>query len=428
MKILIIGSGGREHSIGRKLAQSKKKPELIFAPGNPGMKSLGTCFSVGAEDIEGLLNLAKNENVDLTITGPEVPLVKGIVDKFEESGLKIFGPNAAAARLEGSKAFSKDFMAKYNIPTADYQNFTDLKAAKSYLEKVGAPIVIKASGLAAGKGALVCMTMEEALQALESMLGSNAIFGDAGAEVVIEEFMEGEEASIIVVADGKNYVMLPSSQDHKRINDNDEGLNTGGMGAYSPAPVATKEILSQAESQVIAPTLAGMEKEGCPYKGVLYAGLMLTSSGIKVVEFNCRLGDPETQVILPVYNGDLLDLIETSLEDGLADYPSNEPNSCAAVVVMAAGGYPGSYEKGIEITGLEASKLPESAHVIHAGTKRSDNRIVTSGGRVLGAVGEGPDLRTAIDTAYKTIDCISFNQAHYRKDIGKKGLARTEKK
>jgi phosphoribosylamine--glycine ligase len=428
MKVLVIGSGGREHAIGRKLAQSPLAPDLLFAPGNPGMEELGACFPVSAEDIDGLLSLAKKESVDITIVGPEAPLVKGITDRFEAEGLEIFGPSAAGARLEGSKAFCKDFMAKYNIPTAEYRNFTDLEQAKSYLKERSAPIVIKASGLAAGKGAIVCMTMDEASQAVESMLGPEAVFGEAGKEVVIEEYMEGEEASVIVVADGENYLMLPSSQDHKRINDNDQGLNTGGMGAYAPAPVVTSDILSRTESEIIIPTLQGMIKEGSPYKGFLYAGLMISSGRPRVVEFNCRLGDPETQVILPVYNGDFLELITAALEHRLDGFRPPESNSCAAIVVMAAGGYPGKYGKGYPITGLDSSRLPRSSHVIHAGTKIENGQIVTSGGRVLGIVGEGADLCAAIDTAYIAVECISFEKAHFRKDIGQKGLTRLEKK
>ncbi|MBF0433564.1 MAG: phosphoribosylamine--glycine ligase [Fibrobacteria bacterium] len=428
MKVLIIGSGGREHSIGRKVAQSPKSPELIFAPGNPGMACLGTCFPVSAEDPDALLDLAKREMVDLTIVGPEVSLVLGIVDKFESEGLKIFGPNAAAARLEGSKAFSKDFMAKYHIPTADFQNFTELEPALSYLKDVGAPIVIKASGLAAGKGAIVCMDMETAVKAVTDMLGPESVFGESGKEVVIEECMVGEEASILAVCDGNDYVLLSSSQDHKRVNDNDEGLNTGGMGAYSPAPVVTSELLSKVEEEIIKPTLEGMKQEGCPYKGVLYAGIMDTETGPRVVEYNCRLGDPEAQVVLPMYKGDILDLVEASISGQLSDFETKAPEGNACIVVMAAGGYPGSYKKDVVIEGLDSSDMPANAHVIHAGTTEKEGKIVTSGGRVLGLVGQGASLKEAIDTAYQAVSCISFTNAHYRKDIGKKGLSRLEAK
>jgi phosphoribosylamine--glycine ligase len=308
MKILVIGSGGREHAIGLKLSQSPKKPALIFAPGNPGMAELGKCVPVAADDIKGLLDLALAGKPDLTVVGPEVPLVKGIVDAFQATGLTIFGPSAAAARLEGSKAFSKDFMARYGIPTAAYQTFRELEPARAYLAETGAPVVVKASGLAAGKGAVVCMALDEAHAALDSMLGPDAVFGEAGREVVIEEFMEGEEASVFAVCDGTNYVLLPAAQDHKRVFNDDKGPNTGGMGAYAPAPVMTPELLETTRRTIIDPTLEGMRQEGCPYQGVLFVGLMLSPGGPRVVEYNCRLGDPETQAVLPVWEGDLAEL------------------------------------------------------------------------------------------------------------------------
>jgi phosphoribosylamine--glycine ligase len=424
MKILIIGNGGREHAIGRKLASSPKKPTLIFAPGNPGMEELGSCFSVPADDFRGLLTLAQTQKVDLTIVGPEQPLVGGIVDLFESSGLRIFGPNRAAAALEGSKAFSKDFMARHNIPTAHYQNFRALEPAKAHLREVGAPIVVKASGLAAGKGAVVCMTMQEAESALNSMLGPKAIFGAAGSEVVIEEFMEGEEASLFALCDGESFVLLPTAQDHKRIGDGDTGLNTGGMGAYSPAPLMTPALLDEVSRTIVQPTLDGMRQEGAPYKGILFVGLMITPKGPKVVEYNCRLGDPETQVVLPILEEDLLELILASIEGGLGNLKVSPPKEWAAVVVMASKGYPGPYETGIPITGLEQMESLPRSEAIHAGTKRMQGKLVTAGGRVLGMVGHGPTLQNAIDAAYAGVAKVEFPGAQFRSDIGKKGLAR----
>ena len=428
MKILIIGSGGREHAIGLKLSQSPRKPELIFAPGNPGMENLGKCFSIPADNLAALLDLAQAEKIDLTLVGPEVPLVNGIVDLFREKGLVIFGPTKAAAQLEGSKAFSKDFMARHQIPTAAFKNFNSLDLALKYLHEVGAPIVIKASGLAAGKGAIVCPTMPEAIEALESMLGPKAIFGSAGSEVVIEEFMEGEEASIFALTDGKDFVLLPSAQDHKRIGDGDTGPNTGGMGAYSPAPIMTEEQLNFISEKIVAPTLKGMAEEGYPYTGILFVGVMVTVNGPKVVEYNCRLGDPETQVVLPVMENDLLDLILASLPGSKSSLPKNSiqknpAHKFAAVVVIASEGYPGAYFSGIPIHGLELLEKAPLCHAIHAGTKNVGNQLVTAGGRVLGMVGEGPDLKSAIDAAYSGIPHLKIAGMQFRKDIGKKGLA-----
>lgn len=424
MNILIIGSGGREHAIGLKLSESPQRPTLFFAPGNPGMESLGKCFPISGEDFPALLKLVQSEKIDLTIVGPEIPLVAGIVDLFESQGHKIFGPSKKAAALEGSKAFSKDFMQRYHIPTAAFKNFTDLGEAQKYLRKIGSPIVIKASGLAAGKGAVVCLTMNEAEEALLSMLGPDAIFGKAGSEVVIEEFMEGEEASVFALTDGDDFVLLPTAQDHKRIGDGDTGLNTGGMGAYSPAPIMSPEMLAEINRTIIAPTLAGMRAEHAPYRGILFVGIMVTPAGPKVVEFNCRLGDPETQVVLPILEEDLLELILASLEGKLNTIKVQPPRKWAAVVVMAAEGYPGAYTKNIPIEGLEKlSGLPHT-HLVHAGTQKLAGQIVTTGGRVLGLVGQGPNLKSAIDSAYDGVKKIQFQGAQFRNDIGKKGLAR----
>lgn len=424
MKVLIIGNGGREHAIGRKIAQSPRKPTLIFAPGNPGMESLGSCFSVAPDDFRGLLTLAQVQKVDLTIVGPEQPLVGGLVDLFEANGLKVFGPDRVAAALEGSKAFAKDFMARHGIPTARYRTFRSMDTARTHLRDVGAPIVIKASGLAGGKGAVVCMTVNEAESALQSMLGPKASFGLAGSEVVMEEFMEGEEASVFALTDGENFVLLPSAQDHKRIGDGDTGPNTGGMGAYAPAPLMTPELIDETCRTIIAPTLKGMRLEGMPYRGILYVGVMVTPKGPKVVEFNCRLGDPETQVVLPILEEDFLELILASLEGRLDQMTVLPPRQWAAVVVLASKGYPGPYETGIPIEGLGQVESVPKAHAIHAGTKRLQGRLATAGGRVLGIVGQGPSLQDAIKAAYAGTEQVQFQGIQFRKDIGKKGLAR----
>lgn len=422
MKVLVIGSGGREHAIALKLSQSPQNPTLIFAPGNPGMEALGTCFDVKADDIQGLLALAQSQAVDFTVVGPEVPLVLGAVDLFNAHGMPAFGPSALAARLEGSKAFSKDIMAKYNVPTAAYRNFTELEEALAYTRAQGAPIVVKASGLAAGKGAVVCETLAHAEETLQDMLGTKAVFGDSGKEVVVEEFMVGEEASIFAVCDGEDYVLLASAQDHKRIFDEDLGPNTGGMGAYAPAPVATPELVARVEAEVIRPVLDGMKAEGCPYKGVLYVGIMATAQGPKVVEFNCRLGDPETQCVLPLYQGDLLELFQKSAAGALKNYQAAPNVGAAAVVVIASKGYPEAYPKGEEILGLD--QMPAGASALHAGTQSVDGKIVTNGGRVLGIVGQGSDLKDALDKAYAGVAQIQFPAKFNRTDIGQKGLRR----
>lgn len=428
MKILVIGSGGREHAIGLKLARSPQKPLLIFAPGNPGMTGLGTCHSVAADDVPALRKLALTEKPDLTVVGPEVPLVKGIVDTFRKNGLTVFGPTAAAARLEGSKAFSKDFMARHGIPTAAYQTFSEHEPARAFLGKTGAPVVVKASGLAAGKGAVVCTTLEEARAALDSMLGPDAVFGEAGREVVIEEFMEGEEASVFAVCDGERFVLLPTAQDHKRALDGDRGPNTGGMGAYAPAPAMTPELVERTCREIIAPTLEGMRREKCPYQGVLYVGLMLTAQGPKVVEFNCRLGDPEAQVVLPLYEGDLAALLMDAAQGRLpeeavaARSAAQPPRESAAVVVLASGGYPGPYRNGVRIEGVEEADALPGVQVLHAGTRMQDGFLATAGGRVLGVAGMGATLQAALSAAYAGVERVRFEGMHYRRDIGRKGL------
>jgi phosphoribosylamine--glycine ligase len=421
MKILLIGSGGREHAIALAIKKSPLCAELVCAPGNPGMATLGKCIAIDAANPKEIAELAEKEKADFTVIGPEIPLVAGVVDEFKKNGLLIFGPTKAAAQLEGSKAFSKEFMKRHKIPTAAYETFTDLQKAKNYLKEHPAPIVVKASGLAAGKGAVVCISDKEALEAVEEMLGEKAVFGESGKTVVIEEFMEGEEASIFAVCDGKNYVLLSPAQDHKRIFDGDKGPNTGGMGAYSPAPLVSKAMLNLIKKDIIEPTLYGMAKEGNPYTGVLFVGIMATKNGPKVVEYNCRLGDPETQAVLAVYRGDLLDLFHKAATGKLNEAKETEPDGHAAVVVMASQGYPGKYKGPTPISGIsEAEKT--GAVVLHAGTKFQNASLLTAGGRVLGVVGKGSTLKAALDTAYSGVKEIKFDGAQYRKDIGKKGL------
>lgn len=424
MKVLVLGSGGREHAIAIAVKNSPLCSELICAPGNPGMQCLGRCLPVSVSDNQAILQLIESEKIDFTVVGPEIPLVNGLVDLLESKGHPAFGPKAQAAALEGSKAFSKHIMKKYGIPTAAYEQFTDLTSALDYLAKHPAPIVVKASGLAAGKGAVVCMTDAEAISAVEDMLGEKAIFGESGKTVVIEEFMTGEEVSLFAVCDGTDYVMLASAQDHKRIFDNDEGPNTGGMGAYAPAPIATADLVAQVEREVVVPTLAGMRAEGAPYQGVLYVGIMVTPEGPKVVEYNCRLGDPEAQVLLPVFGGDFLELCIAAAQGKIAQYKgSKETVGSAAIVVMASAGYPGNYPTGFEVKGIaEAEEL--GAQVLHAGTKVENGKLRTAGGRVFGVVGKGKSLPDALALAYKGVEYVQYEGRFFRKDIGQKGLAR----
>ncbi|MDR2579723.1 MAG: phosphoribosylamine--glycine ligase [Fibromonadaceae bacterium] len=423
MKVLLIGSGGREHAMALSIKKSKLCTELVCAPGNPGMAKLGSCIEIDVGNPKEIAKLAKEQAVDFTVIGPEVPLVAGVVDAFQKQGMKIFGPTAAAAKLEGSKAFSKEFMKRHSVPTAGYETFTDLQKAKDYLNERSAPIVVKASGLAAGKGAIICQTKEEALQAVESMLGENAVFGESGKTVVIEEFMKGEEASIFAVCDGKDYLLLAPAQDHKRIFDNDKGPNTGGMGAYAPAPIITGDMMDIIKETIIEPTLRGMAEEGNPYTGILFLGIMVTKEGPKLVEYNCRLGDPETQAVLAVYGGDLLDLFYKAAMGKIKELAKINHQGYAAVVVMASEGYPGEYKSGVSISGIsEVEKT--SALLLHAGTRIQDYELQTAGGRVFGVVGKGTTLKAALDVAYSGVKKIKFAGAHYRSDIGKKGLAK----
>jgi len=427
MKVLIIGSGGREHALAWKCAQSSLADEVLVAPGNAGtaLECGVQNVDVGAEDIDGLLELATRESVGLTIVGPEVPLVAGISDRFRERGLACFGPGAAGARLEGSKAYTKDFLRRHGIPTAEYRNFEDLAAALAYIRERGAPIVIKADGLAAGKGVVVARTLAEAEAAATDMLQGNA-FGAAGSRIVVEEFLEGEEASFIVMTDGSHVLPFASSQDHKARDEGDTGPNTGGMGAYSPAPVVTPDIESRILEEVIHPTLAGLAADGVSYTGFLYAGLMITADGTpKVIEFNCRLGDPETQPILMRLESDLVALCLATLEGRLAEQRATWKPQAALGVVMAAGGYPGSYAKGAVIRGLPATD-GTACKVFHAGTAERSGDIVTSGGRVLCVVGLGDSVAAARDRAYRQVRDIDWQDAYARGDIGHRAIAREQ--
>ncbi len=426
MKILLIGSGGREHALAWKLAQSTKVEKVLVAPGNAGtdLEHKVENLAIGAEDIDKLLDYAQSNAIDLTVVGPEAPLVEGIVDQFSAAGLKCFGPSKGAAQLEGSKAFSKDFFARYGIPTAAYGNFTDIDEAVAYIKQQGAPIVVKADGLAAGKGVILADTEAQAIEAVNDMLAGNA-FGDAGHRVVIEEFLHGEEASIIVIADGEHYLPMATSQDHKARDNGDKGPNTGGMGAYSPAPVVTDEISQKIMQQVIEPTLKGMSQEGYPFTGFLYAGVMIDEQGdVKVLEYNVRFGDPETQPVMMRLQSDLVDLLESAL-DGRLDQQKIEWDKRAALgVVLAAGGYPGSYETGDVIHGLDEADS-ENCKVFHAGTaKNKQGDIVTSGGRVLCAVGLGNTVSEAQKEAYNCVQKINWKNLYYRDDIGYRAVNR----
>lgn len=425
MKILIIGGGGREHALAWKAARSPRVDTVFVAPGNAGTAREAGCrnLDIGAEDIPGLLAFARTEGIDLTIVGPEAPLVAGVVDAFRAEGLAIFGPTKDAARLEGSKAFSKDFLARHRIPTAAYGSFTDLDEALAYLRAQGAPIVVKADGLAAGKGVILARTLEEAEAAVRDMLAGNA-FGEAGHRVVIEEFLSGEEASFICMVDGEHVLPMATSQDHKARDNGDQGPNTGGMGAYSPAPVVTPEIHERIMNQVILPTVRGMAAEGTPYTGFLYAGVMIDAQGIpKVLEFNCRFGDPETQPIMMRLRSDLIELVEAALAGRLDRTEADWDPRAALGVVLAAGGYPADYRKGDVIRGLPDTDA-EDAKVFHAGTTLKDGQVVTQGGRVLCAVGLGERVSDAQARAYALTKQLNWDDVYYRTDIGYRAVAR----
>jgi len=423
MKVLVIGGGGREHALVWKIAQSPLVEKVYCAPGNPGIAQQAECVSIAVDDLDGLLAFAKENSVDLTVVGPELPLTLGIVDRFKAAGLTIFGPDAKAAQLEGSKVFCKDVMAKYGVPTAAYGTFVERDAAIAFVRQHGAPIVVKADGLAAGKGVVVAQSEEEAIEAIDAAL-VDGVFGDAGRTVVIEEFLAGEEASFIAFTDGETILPLASSQDHKPVYDDDQGPNTGGMGAYSPAPVVTPAIHDMVVEQVLKPLVKGMEAEGCPYNGVLYAGLMIDGDDVKVLEFNARLGDPEAQPLLSRLKSDLVPVLMACARGELAGTDLEWHDKAAVCVVMASGGYPREFAKGHPIQGLDAAAKIDDLTVFHAGTASKDGAIVNSGGRVLGVTGLGTTVAEAIDKAYAGVAVIDWQDVHYRKDIGQKALKR----
>ncbi len=423
MKILVIGSGGREHALVWKIKQSKKVETIFCAPGNAGISKMADCVDIAVTDVEKLLKFAKKEKIDLTVVGPESSLVVGIVDVFEKNGLRIFGPTMKAAELEGSKVFSKKFLEKYNIPTAAFKVFKDSNKAKKYIESHGAPIVVKADGLAAGKGVIVAKTVEEAKQAVDLIMADKA-FGSAGDTIVIESCLTGEEASFIAFTDGKTVLPLPTSQDHKAIFENDEGPNTGGMGAYSPAPVVTSEIADFVMTRVMLPTIKGLEAEGRPFKGMLYAGLMIDGDTINVLEFNCRFGDPEAQPLLMRLKSDIIDIFEAAIDGKLDRIEMKIDPRPTVCVVMSSGGYPGPYENGKVISGLKKASECRGVEVFHAGTIRKGGRTVTNGGRILGVTAVGNTLKDAIARAYNAVDVIKWTNCYCRRDIGEKALKR----
>jgi phosphoribosylamine---glycine ligase len=421
MKVLVVGGGGREHALVWKISQSPKVARIFAAPGNAGIAQLAECVPIKAENITGLLSFAKATAIDLTVVGPEVPLSMGIVDEFSSAGLRIFGPSGKAAEIEASKKFSKDLMKKYRIPSAEYGVFTERTSAEAYVREKGAPIVVKADGLAAGKGVVVAETVDEAVKAIDLIMVKRA-FGNAGDRVIVEEFLQGEEASFMAFTDGKTVVPMASSQDHKRVFDGDKGPNTGGMGAYSPAPIVTRELEKTVMEKIMVPTVRAMEKEGRLFKGVLYAGLMIKNNEAKVLEFNARFGDPETQPVMMRLNTDLVDIIQAIIDGNLSRIDIAWKPESAVCVVMASGGYPGQYEKGKELRGLEKASRHDRVMVFHAGTALKNGKAVTDGGRVLGVTGLGPMVASAIDNAYAAVREISFEGAHYRRDIGARAL------
>ena len=418
MKILIVGSGGREHAIAWKVSQSPKAEKIYCAPGNAGIEEYAECVPIGAMEFEKLAAFAKEKEIDLTVVGMDDPLVGGIVDVFEKEGLRVFGPRKNAAVLEGSKAFSKDLMKKYGIPTAAYENFDDPDKALAYLETAEFPIVLKADGLALGKGVLICNTLEEAKDGVrEIMLDKH--FGAAGNRMVIEEFMTGREVSVLSFVDGKTIKCMTSAQDHKRALDGDQGLNTGGMGTFSPSPFYTPEIDEFCQKHIYQPTVDAMAAEGRPFKGVIFFGLMLTEKGPKVLEYNARFGDPEAQVVLPRMKNDIVDVFEACIDGTLDQIDLQFEDNAAVCVVLASGGYPVSYEKGLPIEGLENLKGRDGVYVFHAGTRKENGRFVTNGGRVLGVTATGPDLKAARANAYEAVKQVTFEKAYCRSDIGK---------
>ncbi len=427
MKVLVVGGGGREHALVWKIAQSPRVSKVFCAPGNAGISQQATLAPIKANDLQGLLAFALKEAIDLTVVGPEEPLTLGIVDLFESKGLAIFGPSRKAAEIEGSKVFAKEMMRKYRIPTASYEIFEDREKAIAYLRKTAMPLVVKADGLAAGKGVIICHRVEEAIQAVDQIMTERA-FGEAGARVVIEECLTGEEASFIAFTDGKSILPIASCQDHKAVFDGDQGPNTGGMGAYSPAPVVTEEVHKKIVERVLKPMIQGLGEEGRPYRGALYAGIMVRGGEPKVLEFNARLGDPETQPALMRMKGDILPILEACINGSLSSSTVEWDSRAAVCVVLTSQGYPGQYAKGKTITGLDEVSRMKDIFVFHAGTALQEGHIVTNGGRVLGVTGLGEDIKRAIDQTYQAVRKISWEGVHYRKDIGFKALRNLSEK
>ncbi|HBV96642.1 MAG: phosphoribosylamine--glycine ligase [Peptococcaceae bacterium BICA1-7] len=421
MKVLVVGGGGREHALCWKISQSPRVSKIYCAPGNAGITGVAECVGIKAADIDGLVTFAYNQGIDLAVVGPEDPLTRGLVDALEAHGIRVFGPRASAAAIEGSKVLSKDIMAKYGIPTAGYRSFENRREAVEYIKSLSSPCVVKADGLAAGKGVIVAGTTEEALEAIVQIMDDRA-FGSAGDKVVVEELLTGEEVSILAFTDGITVAPMLPAQDHKQVYDGDKGPNTGGMGAYAPAPVCTPELYKYALEKILQPTVAAMASEGRPYSGVLYAGLMVTAEGPKVLEYNARFGDPEAQPVLMMLKTDLVDIMDAVIDKRLKDINIEWEEGASVCVVMASGGYPGAYGKGIEITGLD--RVPEGVTVFHAGTAEREGKIVTDGGRVLGVTARGADIPSAISLAYRGVEAISFEGAHCRRDIGQKATIR----
>ena len=417
MQVLVIGGGGREHALVWKIKQSPRVKKIYCAPGNAGTGEIAENIAIAADDIKSLLEFALQKKIDLTVVGPEQPLVMGIVDQFEEKGLRIFGPTARAAELEGSKSFAKDIMAKYGLPTAEYKTFSSEGHAAEYIKLKNCPLVIKADGLAAGKGVLLCQTVDEALAAVDSIMCKKS-FGTAGNEIVVEEFLQGQEVSVLAFSDGQTVLLMDSAQDHKAAYDGDKGPNTGGMGAYSPAPVFTEIMRQKVRDQIMLPMISAMQQENRPFKGLLYAGLMLTKTGSQILEFNVRFGDPETQPLLVRMDSDIIPIFEACIDGTLDQCPLQWKNESSVCVVMAAEGYPGAYEKGKPISGLQYANSLPGVEVFHAGTKTKDGEVVTQGGRILGVTATGKNTDTAIAKAYEAVDKIKWQGIHYRKDIG----------
>jgi phosphoribosylamine---glycine ligase len=428
MKVLVVGSGGREHALCWAIAKSAKLGKLYCAPGNAGIADVAECVDISGEDVDALVGFAKDNAIDLVVVGPEAPLVLGLVDKLEDAGIRAFGPSAAASVLEGSKGFMKDMCAKAGVPTAAYGRFTDPEKAKQFIADHGAPIVVKTDGLAAGKGVIICQNVEAAMTAVDDIMGDKKIFGGAGNEIVIEEFLQGEECSFFALVDGERALPLAAAQDHKAAFDGDKGPNTGGMGAYSPTPIATPEICDMIMETAITPLIKTMAAEGCPYKGVLFCGLMVKDGVPTVLEYNIRFGDPECQVLMMRWKSDVLEALDAAAQGRLDDIALDWHDETAMVVVMAAQGYPGAYEKGTEIKNIDAANSVEKAYVFHAGTKADGDRILATGGRVLGVTGRGASVIESQATTYKAVDAIDWPNGFCRRDIGWRAVERERTK